>query len=206
MACRCGLKVIAALARTFKDSLTQVDCVPAGRDRWPASGCYRLDPLLLLLITHLSIPIRESSAKVPTHVCLPANLVHEACSLGINLSRACQVGVEAALKTERERRWKAENADAITAYNQWVEEHGIPSKNFVSFATILPLPHARVQGRLYRRHPGVCRSTPSSCSGRSMEPALALAISPSRSPGFNQLDHPRNEAFALGNRLLRRFG
>jgi antitoxin CcdA len=34
--------------------------------------------------------------------------------------------VEAALKTERERHWQAENADAITAYNQWVEEHGLP--------------------------------------------------------------------------------
>lgn len=75
----------------------------------------------------------RTADRRPTNVSLPASLVDEARSLGINLSRACEMGVEAALKTERERRWKAENADAITAYNKWVEEHGIPLEEFRQF-------------------------------------------------------------------------
>jgi antitoxin CcdA len=67
------------------------------------------------------------------NVSLPVRLVDEARSLGINLSRACESGVEAALKPERLRRWKAENADAIAAYNRWVEEHGVPLEEFRQF-------------------------------------------------------------------------
>jgi antitoxin CcdA len=83
----------------------------------------------------MRIFLRMSSTadRRATNVSLPARLVDEAKSLGINLSRACESGVEAALKTERERRWKAENADAITAYNQWVEEHGLPLEEFRQF-------------------------------------------------------------------------
>jgi antitoxin CcdA len=68
-----------------------------------------------------------------TNVSLPSVMVEEAKTLGINLSRACEVGVEAALKDERERRWKAENAGAVAAYNQWVGEHGLPLEEFRRF-------------------------------------------------------------------------
>ncbi len=53
-------------------------------------------------------------------------MVREARSLGINLSRACESGVQAALKAERERLWKIENAAGIAAYNEWVEKNGLP--------------------------------------------------------------------------------
>lgn len=68
-----------------------------------------------------------------TNVSLPVHLVDEARSLGVNLSRACESGVEAVLKAERERRWKIENADAIEAYNRWVGEHGLPLEAFRQF-------------------------------------------------------------------------
>jgi antitoxin CcdA len=68
-----------------------------------------------------------------TNVSLPVRLVEEAKSLGINLSRACEAGVEVALKEARERRWKTENTDAIRAYNRWVEEHGLPLEEFRQF-------------------------------------------------------------------------
>jgi antitoxin CcdA len=77
--------------------------------------------------------MKSTTDRRPTNVSLPASLVDEAKSLGINLSRACETGVVAALKAERERRWKAENADAITAYNRWVEEHGLPLEEFRQF-------------------------------------------------------------------------
>ena len=50
-----------------------------------------------------------------TNVSLAADLVAEAKALEINLSRACEAGLEAALKEERKRRWQEENAEAIKA-------------------------------------------------------------------------------------------
>lgn len=73
------------------------------------------------------------SDRRPTNVSLPGRLVDEARAMGINLSRACEVGIETALKAERERRWKMDNADAIAAYNEWVEEHGLPLEEFRQF-------------------------------------------------------------------------
>jgi len=68
-----------------------------------------------------------------TNVSLPAALVGEAKALGINLSRACEDGVQAALSAERERRWKIENAAALAAYNQWIEQNGLPLDDFRQF-------------------------------------------------------------------------
>lgn len=75
----------------------------------------------------------QATDRRPTNVSLPAGMVEEAKTLGINLSRACETGVEAALKAERERRWKAENADAVASYNRWVEKHGLPLEQFRQF-------------------------------------------------------------------------
>lgn len=68
-----------------------------------------------------------------TNVSLSSQLVAEAKALRINVSRACESGLVAALKAERERQWKAENAGAFAAYNQWIEEHGVPLAEFQQF-------------------------------------------------------------------------
>jgi antitoxin CcdA len=68
-----------------------------------------------------------------TNVSLPADMVQEAKTLGINLSRACETGLRAALKDERERRWKIENAEGIAAYNEWVEKNGLPFDEYRQF-------------------------------------------------------------------------
>jgi antitoxin CcdA len=75
----------------------------------------------------------HTADRRPTNVSLPTSMVEEAKALGINLSRACEIGMQAALKAERERRWKAENADAVASYNRWVEEHGLPLEEFRQF-------------------------------------------------------------------------
>jgi antitoxin CcdA len=75
----------------------------------------------------------HTADRRPTNVSLPTRMVEEAKALGINLSRACETGMQAALKAERERRWKAENADAVASYNRWVEEHGLPLEEFRQF-------------------------------------------------------------------------
>jgi antitoxin CcdA len=73
------------------------------------------------------------SDRRATNVSLPAEMVQEAKTLGINLSRACEAGLKAALKDERERRWKIENAERIAAYNEWIEKNGIPLAEFQEF-------------------------------------------------------------------------
>ena len=68
----------------------------------------------------------DLSPRRPTNVSLSAKAVEEAKALGVNVSRACETGLLAELKKERERRWKEENADAIRSSNEWVAKHGIP--------------------------------------------------------------------------------
>lgn len=82
----------------------------------------------------MRIMLRETPArfrhdvdrKRPTNVSLGETLVKEAKQLGINVSGACEDGLAAAVKAEKGRRWKEENADAIRAHNEWIEKNGIP--------------------------------------------------------------------------------
>jgi antitoxin CcdA len=73
------------------------------------------------------------SARRPTNLSLPVSLIEDARQLGINLSRACEQGIAAAVKAERERRWKDQNKDAIKDYNRWVEENELPLGGYRQF-------------------------------------------------------------------------
>lgn len=68
-----------------------------------------------------------------TNLSLAADLVEEAKALDINLSRACEAGLEAALKEERKRRWQEENRPAMEAWNAWIAEHGLPLARYRQF-------------------------------------------------------------------------
>lgn len=68
-----------------------------------------------------------------TNISLAADLVEEAKAFDINLSRACEAGLEAALKEERKRRWQDENREAAEASNAWVEKHGLPLARYRQF-------------------------------------------------------------------------
>lgn len=69
--------------------------------------------------------MRMSDAHVPgrqrLNLTLPGSLVEEAKALGLNLSRACESGLEAAVAAERARRWQAENRAFFDWYNAKVE-------------------------------------------------------------------------------------
>lgn len=65
-----------------------------------------------------------------TSMTLDRDLLDQAKELGVNISRAAEAGVLAAVKAERARRWKAENAEAVAAYNKWIEENGVPLARF----------------------------------------------------------------------------
>ena len=69
---------------------------------------------------------QSASRKRPTNVSLSQTLVDEARELGINLSKACEEGLAAATRAERERRWLEQNREAIQSNWDYVEKHGMP--------------------------------------------------------------------------------
>lgn len=69
----------------------------------------------------------------PANLSLDSNLVSQARDLNINLSRAAEDGIERAVRSERERLWRIENAEAIEASNKYVEEHGLPLAKYRQF-------------------------------------------------------------------------
>jgi antitoxin CcdA len=68
-----------------------------------------------------------------TNLSLAADLVEDAKALDINLSRACEAGLEAALRAERKRRWQEENHAAMEASNAYVAKHGLPLARYRQF-------------------------------------------------------------------------
>lgn len=78
---------------------------------------------------HLAIPMEiVMSPKVRKATKLPLDdaLITEAMALGLDVSNAAEAGIARAVKAEKERRWKIENADALRAANDYVAEHGLP--------------------------------------------------------------------------------
>ena len=75
----------------------------------------------------------HKSSRKSTNVSLDVELVSQAKALGINLSRACETGLAAALGVERERQWKEENREAIGAWNAWIAEQGLPLAKYRKF-------------------------------------------------------------------------
>lgn len=60
-------------------------------------------------------------------------LIAEAESLGLDIKGAAEKGIALAIKAEKERRWKIENAEAIQADNDYVAKHGLPLAKYRQF-------------------------------------------------------------------------
>ncbi len=67
----------------------------------------------------------HASGRQRLNLTLPGSLVEEAKALGLNLSRACESGLEAAVAAERARRWQADNRPFFDWYNAKVEQDGL---------------------------------------------------------------------------------
>jgi antitoxin CcdA len=76
----------------------------------------------------MSQPARKSA-----NLSLDSDLISRARDLKINLSRAAEDGIERAVKAERERLWRIENAEAIRLENEYVEKHGLPLAKYRQF-------------------------------------------------------------------------
>ncbi|MFS8143975.1 post-segregation antitoxin CcdA [Rhizobium sp. R635] len=72
-------------------------------------------------------------ARKAVNLSLDEGLVSQARELKINLSRAAEDGIAKAIKAERERLWRIENAEAIRLENEYVEKHGLPLAKYRQF-------------------------------------------------------------------------
>ncbi|MEO0622260.1 MAG: type II toxin-antitoxin system CcdA family antitoxin [Pseudomonadota bacterium] len=61
-----------------------------------------------------------------TNLTLDEELLADAKRLGVNLSRAAEDGLQAAVRQARIDEWMNENAAAIESSNGWVEKRGLP--------------------------------------------------------------------------------
>ncbi len=75
----------------------------------------------------------SSTARKATNISLDANLLTEARSLDINLSRAAEDGLRHAVAKARRDQWLAENSAAIESSNRYVEQHGLPLARYRMF-------------------------------------------------------------------------
>jgi antitoxin CcdA len=66
-------------------------------------------------------------------VTLPEALLQEAKALGIDISQACEKGLAASVAEARAAAWLQQNRPALDAWNDHVEEHGIPLSEFRQF-------------------------------------------------------------------------
>lgn len=77
--------------------------------------------------------ILVSSPKKATNLTLSADVLAEAKSLGINVSQVCDQFLRDLVRRERERRWKQEHADFISAYNKTMEQEVLPLDQWRTF-------------------------------------------------------------------------
>ncbi|WP_170416063.1 type II toxin-antitoxin system CcdA family antitoxin [Ruegeria atlantica] len=75
----------------------------------------------------------NAQTRKPTNLSLDSALLSEAKALKVNLSRAAEEGVRAAVTAAKSERWKAENASALRSSNSYVERHGLPLERFRQF-------------------------------------------------------------------------
>lgn len=82
---------------------------------------------------HVATRTNPQSRKRSTNVSLREDLVQEAKTLGLSVSAACEQGLAAGVKAERDRRWKDENRAAIESWNSYIAEQGVPLARFRAF-------------------------------------------------------------------------
>jgi antitoxin CcdA len=76
---------------------------------------------------------RAPKQRRATNVSLRSDLIDEARRLDINISRACERGLEEQVRASLRERWLAENREALEAANAWVEKNGLPLAKYRQF-------------------------------------------------------------------------
>lgn len=76
---------------------------------------------------------RLDAPKKPVNLSLNSDLLKMGKDLGLNLSSVAEAALAQAVKDSMAERWLQENADAIQAYNQRIEAHGVFSDGARTF-------------------------------------------------------------------------
>lgn len=64
--------------------------------------------------------------KRATNLTVDEALLAEAKALGINLSATFEASLRAAVRARQAEQWLEQNRPALTGYNDWVAENGLP--------------------------------------------------------------------------------
>jgi antitoxin CcdA len=81
----------------------------------------------------MEFSMATQATRRSANLTLNKDILSEARDLGINISRAAEEGLSRAIKIERERLWRTENAEAITDANAYIENHGLPLAKYRQF-------------------------------------------------------------------------
>ncbi len=71
--------------------------------------------------------------KKPTNLSINSDLLRAAKELDINISATLEARLIELVKAQAKEKWLSDNQEAISNYNQHVEEHGVFSDEFRSF-------------------------------------------------------------------------
>lgn len=67
----------------------------------------------------------RSAKKQPANLTVDSSLLREARALQINLSQVFEERLRDVIREKRQRRWLEENLEAFSAYERFVEKHGV---------------------------------------------------------------------------------
>lgn len=73
------------------------------------------------------------SARKKGEVAIDSRLLAEARDLKLDISSAAEDGLQRAIRAEKERLWRIENAEAIAAANDYVDKYGLPLAKYRMF-------------------------------------------------------------------------
>jgi antitoxin CcdA len=81
----------------------------------------------------MSHAFNPQAPKKPTNVSINSDLLEKAKGLNINLSATLEAALAVQVRAEQRIQWKKENANAIQAYNTFIEENGVFSDGLRTF-------------------------------------------------------------------------
>lgn len=71
--------------------------------------------------------------KRATNVTVDAALLDEARGLNIDLSATFEASLFEAVRKEKSAQWLEDNRSALAAYNEWVQQNGLPLDKYRQF-------------------------------------------------------------------------
>lgn len=75
----------------------------------------------------------NKSLRKPANLSIDSDLLEEAKAMEVNLSRAAEAGLKAAVTEAKTQIWKKNNASSLKSSNDYVSKHGLPLDKYRQF-------------------------------------------------------------------------